>query len=155
MEDDPSNLWVTVFGFGVDDTNVILREFEKCGHVAKKVYSPGEGNWMHLQYETAYDAQRALAKSGMQLTPHLLVGVKKLEPQQLSGLLEGDRLASIAFGANPAFATGISSVSRRSSGPVATRPHVRQGFGPGTGRVGVAEPVKSGFAKMVDFIFGF
>jgi nuclear pore complex protein Nup53 len=36
---------------------------------------------MHVQYQTKYGAQRALLRSGEQLSSTLIIGVKQLEPQ--------------------------------------------------------------------------
>ena len=33
------------------DTNLILREFEKCGVILKHVPGPRDANWMHILYQ--------------------------------------------------------------------------------------------------------
>ena len=36
--------------FGPDDTNVVLREFEKCGQILRHQFGPGGSNWMHVLF---------------------------------------------------------------------------------------------------------
>ncbi|KAL8465960.1 hypothetical protein ACS0TY_035169 [Phlomoides rotata] len=43
--------WVTVYGFSPVDTNLVLREFEKCGVILKHVPGPRDANWMHILYQ--------------------------------------------------------------------------------------------------------
>lgn len=43
--------WVTVFGFSIGDTNLILREFEKCGVILRHHSGPRDGNWIHILYQ--------------------------------------------------------------------------------------------------------
>ncbi|KAL1298222.1 hypothetical protein AAHE18_18G016900 [Arachis hypogaea] len=74
--------WVTVYGFSPGDTNLVLREFEKCGEILKHVPGPRDANWMHILY------QKALNKNGMQLNGVLIVGVKPLDPMQRQALDE-------------------------------------------------------------------
>jgi len=65
--------WVTVFGFSVDNSSFVLRQFQKYGNIVR--YVPGEGNWIHIQYETKFQAQKALTKNGKILDRRLMVGV--------------------------------------------------------------------------------
>jgi nuclear pore complex protein Nup53 len=37
------------------DTNLVLREFEKCGIVLKHVLGPRDANWMHILYQVNTD----------------------------------------------------------------------------------------------------
>lgn len=34
----------------MDETNSVMREFEKCGRIINHVSGPGGANWVHLQY---------------------------------------------------------------------------------------------------------
>ncbi|KAJ7532785.1 hypothetical protein O6H91_13G020000 [Diphasiastrum complanatum] len=43
--------WVTVFGFRVEETNSVVREFEKCGPIVRHVPGPGGANWVHIQFQ--------------------------------------------------------------------------------------------------------
>lgn len=73
--------WVTVFGFGGDDLPLVLREFQRCGDILQwgTFGSSTQSNFIHMQYQTKYAAQRALSRSGEQLSSTLIVGVKQLE----------------------------------------------------------------------------
>jgi len=73
--------WVTVFGFDQAELPLVLREFQKCGDVVRfDNFAQGSSvNWIHLQYQTKYGAQRALLKNGEQLSSRLIVGVKPLD----------------------------------------------------------------------------
>jgi len=37
--------------FSPNDTNLVLREFEKCGEILKHVSGPRDANWMHILYQ--------------------------------------------------------------------------------------------------------
>eukprot|EP00878_Enallax_costatus_P009155 GHUV01009570.1.p1 GENE.GHUV01009570.1~~GHUV01009570.1.p1 ORF type:complete len:244 (+),score=58.93 GHUV01009570.1:223-954(+) len=75
--------WVTVFGFGPDDLPLVLREFQRCGDILQwgTFGASANSNFIHLQFQTKYAAQRALGKSGEQLSSTLIIGVKPLEPR--------------------------------------------------------------------------
>eukprot|EP00775_Hariotina_reticulata_P011821 gene11821-11965_t len=75
--------WVTVFGFGPDDLPLVLREFQHSGDILQwgTFGASVQSNFMHIQYQTKYAAQRALLRSGEQLSSTLIVGVKPLEPR--------------------------------------------------------------------------
>eukprot|EP00193_Tetraselmis_chui_P012495 CAMPEP_0177785450 /NCGR_PEP_ID=MMETSP0491_2-20121128/20327_1 /TAXON_ID=63592 /ORGANISM="Tetraselmis chuii, Strain PLY429" /LENGTH=275 /DNA_ID=CAMNT_0019306457 /DNA_START=279 /DNA_END=1106 /DNA_ORIENTATION=+ len=80
--------WVTVFGFEQVDLPLVLREFQKCGDVVRfDNFAQGTSvNWVHLQYQTKYGAQRALLKNGEQLSSHIIVGVKPLDQRHRQAL---------------------------------------------------------------------
>lgn len=40
--------------FSPGDTNLVLREFEKCGVILKHVPGPGDANWMHILYQVLF-----------------------------------------------------------------------------------------------------
>jgi len=40
--------------FSPADTNLVLREFEKCGVILKHVPGPRNANWMHILYQVIY-----------------------------------------------------------------------------------------------------
>ncbi|KAI3777840.1 hypothetical protein L1987_47643 [Smallanthus sonchifolius] len=44
--------WVTVYGFSPADTNLVLREFEKCGVILRHVPGPRDSNWTHILYQS-------------------------------------------------------------------------------------------------------
>lgn len=39
------------FRFSPDHTNLVLREFEKCGVIVKHVPGPSDANWIHILYQ--------------------------------------------------------------------------------------------------------
>lgn len=39
--------------FSPGDTNLVLREFEKCGVVLKHIPGPRNANWMHILYQVS------------------------------------------------------------------------------------------------------
>ncbi|KAK4380133.1 hypothetical protein RND71_001995 [Anisodus tanguticus] len=71
--------WVTVYRFSPIDTNLVLREFEKCGVILKYIMGPRDANWMHILYHNCVDAQKALDKNGMQINGVLMNGVKPVD----------------------------------------------------------------------------
>lgn len=42
---------ILIFRFGPGDTNLVLREFEKCGVILKHIPGPRDANWMHILYQ--------------------------------------------------------------------------------------------------------
>ncbi|KAK6125063.1 hypothetical protein DH2020_041179 [Rehmannia glutinosa] len=87
--------WVTVYGFSPADTNLVLREFEKCGVILKHVPGPRDANWMHILYQNRSDAQKALGKNGTVINGVLIIGVKPVDPMQRQALNE--RLSNNGF----------------------------------------------------------
>lgn len=66
---------VTVYGFPPEDASFILREFEQYGTIIKKQIEKG-GNWMHLQYSTKSEAEKALGKNEETLVQRkIMIGV--------------------------------------------------------------------------------
>lgn len=145
--------WVTVYGFSPADTNLVLRELEKCGVILKHVPGPRDANWMHILYQSSSDAQKALSKNGMQINGALIIGVKLLDPMQRHTLNE--RLIN-----NQGFMTLPPSSSMRHAELDASRApprsyylqngntSARQSGGP------IASPTKSLVSKVMDLMFG-
>nr|XP_010915415.1 nuclear pore complex protein NUP35 isoform X2 [Elaeis guineensis] len=154
--------WVTVYGFSPGDTNMVLREFEKCGTILKHIPAPRNANWMHILYQSRYDAQKALAKNGVQLNSILIIGVKTVDPQQhqylnesLNSSYHGGFMVSL-----PSEATaGMSSAPRSQLGPPSRPYHLQNGSTAATKdserRAGaIASPRKSIVSKVMDLMFG-
>jgi nuclear pore complex protein Nup53 len=82
-EQHSEDTWVTVFGFAPDDLPLVLQEFQRCGDILQwgTFGASPQSNFMHLQYQNKYGAQRALLKAGEQLSSSLIIGVKQLEPK--------------------------------------------------------------------------
>lgn len=143
--------WVTIYGFSPADTNLVLREFEKCGAILKHVPGPRDSNWMHILYQSRFDAQRALSKNGMQLNGALIIGVKPVDPMQRQSL--SDRLHNQGFMPIP------PPTSTRKSDSVAFNASARSYHQNGTANTSqstgtMASPAKSVVSKIVDLMFG-
>ncbi|MFS8000131.1 putative RNA-recognition motif (RRM) domain, nucleoporin, NUP53 [Helianthus anomalus] len=140
--------WVTVYGFSPADTSLVLREFENCGVILKHVPGPRESNWMHVLYQSRFDAQKALSKNGMQLNGALIIGVKPVDPMQRQSL--SDRLHNQGFMAIP------PPTTTRKTDPISfnasTQVHSQNGA-PNAGGT-IAIPAKSMVSKVVDLMFG-
>lgn len=144
--------WVTVFGFSPSDTNLVLREFEKCGIILKHVPGPGEANWMHILYQSRYDAQNALQKNGMQINGILIIGVKPLDPQQRQALFGK---ANYGFMISPPQSSSRAFALPPSKSTV-SRPYYLQSSETTQQRAtgAMASPSKSTISKIVDLMFG-
>ncbi|XP_058114904.1 nuclear pore complex protein NUP35 [Magnolia sinica] len=143
--------WVTVYGFSPGDTNLVLREFEKCGVILKHVPGPRDANWMHILYQNRFDAQKALSKNGMQINGVLIIGVKPLDPIERQYLNE--KLNNQGFMVLPPQPPGgglAPSVLKASP-----RPYYLQN-GDTNRRLGgaIASPAKSAVSRIMDLMFG-
>eukprot|EP00249_Psilotum_nudum_P014098 c24667_g1_i1 orf=404-1477(+) len=142
--------WVTVFGFGANETNAVLREFEKCGTIVRHVPGPGGANWVHIQFQHRYDAQKALQKNGMQINGAMIVGVKPIDLVQREALTE--KIQRTGFMVLPARSPGKGPPSTlvRSS----VRPYYLEQIEAGRAAGPIASPSKSTLSKLVDLVFG-
>ncbi|CAO2813365.1 unnamed protein product [Amaranthus hypochondriacus] len=143
--------WVTVYGFSPGDTNLVLREFEKCGVVLKHVPGPRNANWMHILYQNRADARKALSKNGSQINGVLIVGVKPTDVGQRQALDE--RVNNQGFMPMPPSSSGLNS--EQISSTTSARPYYLQN-GTGTARQSnaIASPAKSVVSKVMDLMFG-
>ncbi|XP_064959306.1 nuclear pore complex protein NUP35-like isoform X1 [Musa acuminata AAA Group] len=139
--------WVTVYGFPPSDTNMVLREFEKCGVISKHVHGPSNANWIHILYQNPSEAQMALKKNGMQLNSLLIIAVKRIDPMHRHHLDEtSDRLNRGSFMVSlPSKSTTLNSSSTGTPSTVLTRAHHQQS---------IATPATSALSKVMDLIFG-
>ncbi|KAJ3693868.1 hypothetical protein LUZ60_009348 [Juncus effusus] len=151
-------VWVTVYGFAPSETNLVLREFEKCGEILRWVPGPKEANWMHILYQSRFDAQKALAKHGTQLNNLLIIGVKRVDPLQHRFLNE-----SLSETPAPLPLADISADASGTAGPALIPFNLRSGTGNNNGggrereREGlgaVASPSKSVLSRVLDVMFG-
>lgn len=143
--------WITVYGFSPGDTNVVLREFEKCGVILKHIPGPREANWMHILYQNRADAQKALNKNGMQINGVLIVGVKPVDPMQRQALNE--RLNNQGFMPLPPPINGSRDLVPRRSSP--HRYYLQNGTSSKNQSGGaIASPAKSVVSKIMDLMFG-
>lgn len=144
--------WVTVYGFTAQHTNLVLREFEKCGKILKHVPGPEGANWLHICFQNPYDVQKALQKNGLQINGALMVGVKLMDPHQRQ-VFTGK--AKTAFMVLPPRSPGKVTVSSTAS-TKASRPYYLQQPNEGGHRFTgpIASPSKSALSRIVDLIFG-
>jgi nuclear pore complex protein Nup53 len=110
--------WVTVYGFQPDALAAVLAEFQRCGDVLQwGTFGAGAGaNFVHIQYQTRYGAQRALLKGGEQLSSALIVGVKPLDGkhrQQVEALGGGPSAAASPDGLRVGRGGGAGAAAAR------------------------------------------
>ncbi|PKA63389.1 hypothetical protein AXF42_Ash005284 [Apostasia shenzhenica] len=158
--------WVTVYGFPPGDTNLILREFEKCGTILNHVPGPRDANWMHILYQNRYDAQRALGKNGTQINSVLIVGVKAVDPVQRLYLHEMLTNSSHGSFMNYSFTPRSTFGRMGSSTLIASDAGTRLKSLPNGGSSAavdgkgqrsngaIASPAKSMVSKFIDLMFG-
>lgn len=144
--------WVTVYGFSPGDTNLVLRELEKCGPILKHVAGPRDSNYIHVLFQNQYDARKALQKNGLQLNNVLIIGVKPVDSFQRRFLNE--KLSS-----KVGFMTSLppinENVSRSSTRP-GLLPSSNGNINDSGRRIdgAIAGPTKSIFSKAIDLMFG-
>ena len=96
--EDYESRWVQVYGFNGGDLPLVLREFSKCGEIVDFGHA-SDGpyvNWVYIGFDSKFGAQRALLRSGSQLSPTCMVGVKEVDEGKgkvLGGV--GDRRALV------------------------------------------------------------
>ncbi|KAJ0964810.1 hypothetical protein J5N97_025948 [Dioscorea zingiberensis] len=154
--------WITVFGFSPVDTNLVLREFEKCGLILKHIPGPRGSNWMHILYQSGYDAQKALKKDGIQINSVLIIGVKPVDPVERQSLNE--RVKNITNGGfkilrPPQHTTGKSSTVRSpfTATPHCNYPQISNTIASDSSRQStgaIALPARSVVSKVIDLMFG-
>lgn len=71
--DDPER-WITVFGFHSSRAASVIREFSKFGSISQ-TRSAIQGNWLHIQYSSSYEARHALSYHAHLLFGDLMIGV--------------------------------------------------------------------------------
>jgi nuclear pore complex protein Nup53 len=74
LDEKLDETWITVFGFPPSATSYILQEFANYGQIVNHVPST-QGNWLHIQYQSKLQAQKALSKNGKILANSLMIGV--------------------------------------------------------------------------------
>lgn len=74
VDDKLDETWITVFGFPTSATSYVLQEFSNYGQIIRH-FPSNQGNWLHIQYQTKLQAQKALSKNGKVLANSLMVGV--------------------------------------------------------------------------------
>jgi len=72
--------WVTVFGFPPSTVSYILRQFQNYGDILQ--YKTEGSNFMHIQFQTKLQAQKALGKNGKDFGRNLKIGVIPYTPPE-------------------------------------------------------------------------
>ncbi len=71
-----------------NDLPLVLREFSKCGEIVD--FSRGTDgpyvNWVYIAFDNKFGAQRALLRSGCQLSPTCMIGVKEMDAAKLAAM---------------------------------------------------------------------
>jgi len=97
--------WVTIFGFPPAAVSYILQQFSQFGNIMKHIIAPN-GNWMHLQYQSKIQAQKALSKNGRVFGSNIMVGVAECTDQSVSsGSISGLHNNENAIGGSTSFAS--------------------------------------------------
>jgi nuclear pore complex protein Nup53 len=68
-----NEFWVTVFGFTIASTSIVLAHFNSIGTILEKVCS--SGNWMHIRFSTKNECDKALLFNGKIIGNNLMIGV--------------------------------------------------------------------------------
>jgi len=71
--DTDHSCWVTVFGFPLSLSSLILQQFESDGEILQ--HESGQGNWMSIRFRSPLDAKKALGKNGKIITDNIMIGV--------------------------------------------------------------------------------
>lgn len=112
--EDYEHTWVTVYGFHQNDLPLVLKEFSKCGDIVNFGHG-NDGpyvNWIHICFDTKYAAQRALLRSGQQLSSTCMVGVKEVEEVKRNALMS-QMDASSSSSARETISSLLSRASQR------------------------------------------
>ncbi|XP_025807703.1 probable peptidyl-tRNA hydrolase 2 isoform X3 [Panicum hallii] len=148
--------------FSTGDTNLVLREFEKCGVILRHHSGPRYGNWIHILYQRSYDARKALQKNGIQLSSGLIVGVKSIDPvhrqqldERLIGSNQGGFMVSLPSKSLTLKSAGASNQLGALPRPYDPKANTNVNRDAGRRATGsVAAPAKSIVTNVMDLIFG-
>ncbi|XP_074588938.1 nuclear pore complex protein NUP35-like [Curcuma longa] len=145
--------------FSLGDTNLVLREFEKCGVILKHILGPRDANWVHILYQSQYDARKALAKDGLQLNNVLIIGVKTVDPQQKQYLNQRfeNNLNRGFIVPLPSESGGMNSSATSLIAPTSQNYFkqniINSAASSETGQRAIATPTKSVLSKVMDLMF--
>jgi len=73
--------WVTVFGFPPSKASYILKQFSKYGTILNHKIT--NGNFIHMQFKTRIQADKALSKNGKVFDSVLMIGVVECLEQNI------------------------------------------------------------------------
>ncbi|XP_063708290.1 nucleoporin Nup35 [Culicoides brevitarsis] len=78
-----NSFWVTVFGFPPSSVATILSHFAQCGTIVDKMFSPQNGNWIHLRFSSRIECDKALNYNGKIIANGLMIGVVQCTDQSI------------------------------------------------------------------------
>ena len=109
-------LKITVFGFPASATSYVLQEFSVYGQILRH-FPSNQGNWLHIQYQTKLQAQKALSKNGKVLANSLMVGVmqcidKKIMTTNAPSIANGLDTSEASLGGNAALSPTSATTAR-------------------------------------------
>ena len=117
------------------------QEFSKCGDILQwGAFGQPQANYLHVQFQNKYAAQRALQRNGEQMSASLIVGVKPLDPRH--------RLAIDEYHASGGMDGGQPHLGRPTALP--DRPYRIEALP----TAAMPQP-RSVVSKVVEFVFGF
>lgn len=78
-----NDFWITVYGFPVTATSMIVAHFSQCGTIVDKIYPQQNGNWIHLKFSSRLECDKALNYNEKILSNSLMIGVTRCKDQSI------------------------------------------------------------------------
>lgn len=164
-----ADCWVTVFGFAPEDTTAVLSEFQRDGDVMFWSTFQDDGapaNWVHVRFASRDSARRALQRNGSRVGhahgASIMVGVKPLD-DAARAVVEADH-GGVGLGQSVGAGgdgEGAGSTPARGKPAQMLRPKVgmaqpaARAYRVQPSREGIVlQPRRTGWGKVVEFIFG-
>lgn len=85
-----SDYWITVFGFPISASSMILSHFSQCGAIIEKVFATQNGNWVHLRFTSRLECDKALNYNGKVIGQNLMIGVQYCNDPSIVGKENSD-----------------------------------------------------------------
>lgn len=85
-----SDYWITVFGFPISASSMILSHFSQCGAIIEKVFATQNGNWVHLRFTSRLECDKALNYNGKIIGQNLMIGVQYCNDPAIVGKENSD-----------------------------------------------------------------
>jgi hypothetical protein len=152
MDADPdvSVTLVTIFGFPSNFTGDVMRKFQSYGEVVN--HKIGPGNWIHLQYRTTLQAQKALSQNGECFKGAIMLGVKRCTDEEFPPGVDADGVDATGFGTTPA----KGNLHARDQLRNRHRPRASQAYSVSEGPIDIMAPPAKRVnicTKLVEFVF--
>lgn len=77
------DFWITIYGFPVSATALIISHFSQCGNIVDKIFPPQNGNWIHLKFSSRLECDKALNYNEKVLGNNLMIGVTRCKDQSI------------------------------------------------------------------------